>query len=131
MMASMRYAGDVLSAKGCSKLPRTVLSSFRSQTLSSCAPFQKQQFHCGSCGICRVGGADNFFHCATCGCCYARSLEVGARWPLHIVPILAMSLQVSCMQQLPALGHAPSVRLHESDGGGNMPSTCCCCYASC
>ena len=38
-------------------------------------PLQKQQFHCTACGICRVGGADNFFHCATCGCCYARSLQ--------------------------------------------------------
>ena len=33
------------------------------------------QFHCDRCGICRVGGADNFFHCDTCGCCYSKSLE--------------------------------------------------------
>lgn len=39
---------------------------------------KKLQFHCKSCGICRVGGADNFFHCDTCGCCYAKSLEVTA-----------------------------------------------------
>ena len=36
----------------------------------------KQQFHCAACGICRVGGVDNFFHCHTCGCCYATSLQV-------------------------------------------------------
>ena len=42
---------------------------------------QKRQFHCAACGICRVGGAENFFHCATCGCCYARSLQVGCWRP--------------------------------------------------
>lgn len=36
---------------------------------------RKRQFHCDACGICRVGGADNFFHCATCGCCYSRALR--------------------------------------------------------
>jgi RING finger/CHY zinc finger protein 1 len=35
----------------------------------------KRQFHCGACGICRVGGRDNFFHCSRCGCCYAKSLQ--------------------------------------------------------
>jgi len=34
----------------------------------------KQQFHCDKCGICRVGGRDNFFHCDTCGACYATEL---------------------------------------------------------
>lgn len=27
----------------------------------------REQFHCGSCNICRVGGRENFFHCDTCG----------------------------------------------------------------
>jgi len=26
-------------------------------------------FHCDGCGICRVGGRENFFHCDTCQCC--------------------------------------------------------------
>nr|XP_002131327.1 RING finger and CHY zinc finger domain-containing protein 1 [Ciona intestinalis] len=30
---------------------------------------EKGQFHCDGCGICRVGGKDNFFHCHTCGLC--------------------------------------------------------------
>lgn len=30
----------------------------------------KMVFHCDGCGICRVGGRDNFFHCDTCGSCY-------------------------------------------------------------
>uniref|UniRef100_A0A0G4IG42 RING-type domain-containing protein n=1 Tax=Chromera velia CCMP2878 TaxID=1169474 RepID=A0A0G4IG42_9ALVE len=35
----------------------------------------KKIFHCKDCGICRVGGAENFFHCKTCGSCYPRQLE--------------------------------------------------------
>ena len=37
----------------------------------------KKQFHCDLCGICRVGGRENFFHCEKCGCCYSQSLSVG------------------------------------------------------
>jgi len=29
----------------------------------------KGQFHCDGCGICRVGGKENFEHCNTCGLC--------------------------------------------------------------
>lgn len=36
----------------------------------------KEQFHCTDCGICRVGGRENFFHCGTCGCCYGVVLRV-------------------------------------------------------
>ncbi|XP_075641679.1 E3 ubiquitin-protein ligase MIEL1-like isoform X1 [Castanea sativa] len=35
----------------------------------------KGQFHCEECGICRVGGRDNFFHCKKCGSCYSLSLR--------------------------------------------------------
>ncbi|PON96641.1 43kDa postsynaptic protein [Trema orientale] len=31
---------------------------------------KKKQFHCDECGICRVGGRENFFHCLKCGSCY-------------------------------------------------------------
>ncbi|KAG1346261.1 putative E3 ubiquitin-protein ligase RZFP34 [Cocos nucifera] len=27
----------------------------------------KEQYHCSGCGICRIGGQENFFHCYTCG----------------------------------------------------------------
>ena len=37
----------------------------------------KGHWHCEGCGLCRVGGQDNFFHCSTCGCCYAKALQVG------------------------------------------------------
>ncbi|EFN57272.1 hypothetical protein CHLNCDRAFT_21534, partial [Chlorella variabilis] len=35
----------------------------------------KQPYHCAQCGICRIGGRDNYFHCATCGSCYAMQLK--------------------------------------------------------
>ncbi|KAK1395130.1 E3 ubiquitin-protein ligase MIEL1 [Heracleum sosnowskyi] len=35
----------------------------------------KQQFHCDDCGICRVGGRENFFHCNKCGSCYSVGLR--------------------------------------------------------
>ncbi|XP_031258209.1 E3 ubiquitin-protein ligase MIEL1-like isoform X1 [Pistacia vera] len=34
----------------------------------------KGQFHCDDCGICRVGGRDEFFHCQKCGSCYSVSV---------------------------------------------------------
>ncbi|RDY11070.1 E3 ubiquitin-protein ligase MIEL1, partial [Mucuna pruriens] len=36
---------------------------------------EKQVFHCDDCGICRVGGRDNFFHCKKCGSCYSVTLR--------------------------------------------------------
>eukprot|EP00095_Tigriopus_kingsejongensis_P002538 snap_masked-scaffold344_size201325-processed-gene-1.2 protein:Tk02538 transcript:snap_masked-scaffold344_size201325-processed-gene-1.2-mRNA-1 annotation:"hypothetical protein DAPPUDRAFT_190026" len=35
----------------------------------------KQQFHCDGCGICRIGGRENFFHCPTCNMCLPKHLE--------------------------------------------------------
>ena len=35
----------------------------------------KKQWHCEGCGICRVGGKENFYHCDTCGYCLATSLK--------------------------------------------------------
>ena len=62
---------------------------------------RKRQFHCDACGICRVGGQENFFHCGTCGCCYSKSLEVceRERWgeenALFLRPRAALSLALS------------------------------------
>ena len=36
---------------------------------------KKKIFHCDGCGICRVGGRENFFHCDTCECCLAISTK--------------------------------------------------------
>ncbi|XP_057985916.1 LOW QUALITY PROTEIN: probable E3 ubiquitin-protein ligase RZFP34 [Hevea brasiliensis] len=35
----------------------------------------KKQYHCDGCGICRIGGRENFFHCYNCGCCYSILLK--------------------------------------------------------
>jgi len=35
----------------------------------------KQQFHCEGCGICRVGGRQNYFHCNKCDMCLPNHLK--------------------------------------------------------
>ncbi|KAG1678339.1 RING finger and CHY zinc finger domain-containing protein 1 [Nymphon striatum] len=35
----------------------------------------KKQFHCDKCGICRIGGRENFFHCETCDMCLSSELK--------------------------------------------------------
>jgi len=52
---------------------------FGAYTCLTCNFFEddlsKQQYHCKDCGICRVGGRENFFHCQKCGCCYSQALK--------------------------------------------------------
>lgn len=36
---------------------------------------EKQIFHCDRCGICRMGGRENYFHCDTCGTCYPNEIR--------------------------------------------------------
>ena len=54
-------------------------TAFGAYTCMECCFFDddlsKLQFHCSRCGICRVGGRQNFFHCDTCGCCYSNTLS--------------------------------------------------------
>eukprot|EP00501_MAST-03F_sp_TOSAG23-6_P001924 GSMAST32.ASY1.ANO1.2004.1 assembled CDS len=35
----------------------------------------KEQFHCNECGICRVGGRENYEHCVKCGTCFTTDGE--------------------------------------------------------
>lgn len=35
----------------------------------------RQQFHCDGCGLCRVGGRENFYHCDKCDMCLAVDLK--------------------------------------------------------
>lgn len=35
----------------------------------------KKIWHCSKCGICRVGGQENFYHCDQCDGCYPLSLK--------------------------------------------------------
>lgn len=36
----------------------------------------KKQYHCDECGICRIGGRQNFFHCAVCNMCLPIQLQI-------------------------------------------------------
>ncbi|XP_068151846.1 RING finger and CHY zinc finger domain-containing protein 1 [Drosophila tropicalis] len=86
----------------------------------------KQQFHCHGCGICRIGGADNFFHCEVCNMCLPIQLKIDghrcvenisrsncpvclgdihtSRIPCHI-PDCGHLLHKLCFDQLLASGH--------------------------
>ncbi|ESN94636.1 hypothetical protein HELRODRAFT_68929 [Helobdella robusta] len=35
----------------------------------------KKQFHCMQCGICRIGGRENFFHCPKCDMCLSINIK--------------------------------------------------------
>ncbi|XP_048798772.1 RING finger and CHY zinc finger domain-containing protein 1 [Lagopus muta] len=35
----------------------------------------KKQYHCGECGICRIGPEEDFFHCSKCNLCLSLSLR--------------------------------------------------------
>lgn len=35
----------------------------------------KKQYHCVGCGICRIGGQENYFHCYKCRCCFSVFLK--------------------------------------------------------
>ncbi|XP_009886493.1 PREDICTED: RING finger and CHY zinc finger domain-containing protein 1 [Charadrius vociferus] len=35
----------------------------------------KKQYHCGECGICRIGPKEDFFHCSKCNLCLSLSLR--------------------------------------------------------
>ncbi|CAD7698853.1 unnamed protein product, partial [Ostreobium quekettii] len=58
---------------------RTCGVAFGAYTCMVCNFFDddtaKEQFHCAGCGICRVGGRENFFHCDTCNCCYTKDIQ--------------------------------------------------------
>ena len=49
----------------------------------------KGQFHCDGCGICRVGGKENFFHCDKCVACLPLSIKDSHK-------CLNESLKVNC-----------------------------------
>uniref|UniRef100_K3WB58 CHY-type domain-containing protein n=1 Tax=Globisporangium ultimum (strain ATCC 200006 / CBS 805.95 / DAOM BR144) TaxID=431595 RepID=K3WB58_GLOUD len=63
-------------ARTCSKC-EAVMGAYFCQVcnLFDDAGDEKQVFHCDGCGICRVGGRDNFFHCDKCCGCYPHSLQ--------------------------------------------------------
>ncbi|XP_073824254.1 ring finger and CHY zinc finger domain containing 1 isoform X2 [Musca autumnalis] len=86
----------------------------------------KRQYHCRQCGICRIGGRDNFFHCEVCDMCLPIQLKIAghrcvenisrshcpvclgdihtSRIPCHI-PDCGHLLHKLCFDQLLASGH--------------------------
>ncbi|XP_016982877.1 RING finger and CHY zinc finger domain-containing protein 1 [Drosophila rhopaloa] len=86
----------------------------------------KKQYHCHGCGICRIGGAENFFHCQVCNMCLPIQLKIDghrcvenisrshcpvclgdihtSRIPCHI-PDCGHLLHKMCFDQLLASGH--------------------------
>ncbi|KAH8410295.1 hypothetical protein KR009_010784 [Drosophila setifemur] len=86
----------------------------------------KKQYHCHGCGICRIGGAENFFHCEVCNMCLPIQLKIDghrcvenisrshcpvclgdihtSRIPCHI-PDCGHLLHKMCFDQLLASGH--------------------------
>ncbi|KAH7676782.1 Ring finger and CHY zinc finger domain-containing protein plant protein [Dioscorea alata] len=36
---------------------------------------KRKQYHCDDCGVCRLGGRENFFHCKKCDACYSVELR--------------------------------------------------------
>ena len=49
----------------------------------------KGQFHCDGCGLCRVGGSENYFHCEKCVACLPLSMRGKHK-------CIEQSLQVNC-----------------------------------
>jgi len=47
----------------------------------------KKAFHCDGCGLCRVGGRENFKHCDRCCVCYANE-----KYPSHKCVEAAMGI---------------------------------------
>uniref|UniRef100_A0A8D9ED85 RING finger and CHY zinc finger domain-containing protein 1 n=1 Tax=Cacopsylla melanoneura TaxID=428564 RepID=A0A8D9ED85_9HEMI len=85
----------------------------------------RKQFHCEDCGMCRVGGRDNYYHCKTCDICLPIKLKNShkciekvahdncavcledlhsSRIPSHIPPCGHL-IHTSCYDQLHRNGH--------------------------
>lgn len=57
----------------------------------------KDQYHCDGCGICRIGGRNNFFHCEVCNMCLPQQLKTNG----HRVSIpLCVSYQYWMFQSI-------------------------------
>ena len=67
----------------------------------------KEQYHCQGCGICRVGGKENFNHCNTCGYCINKSIQGSHK----CIPNVSKSGCPVCMDDL-----------HSSREGITVPS---------
>ncbi|XP_063907824.1 RING finger and CHY zinc finger domain-containing protein 1-like [Zophobas morio] len=76
----------------------------------------KGQFHCEGCGICRVGGGDNFFHCDVCNMC----LSIGMLGNHKCVENRSHTDCPICMEDM----HSSRSNLHIPKCGHLLHETC-------
>nr|CAB3478134.1 unnamed protein product [Digitaria exilis] len=80
MKCSRSYAHYVVQNKRYNKYASIAVYAWGSTSVDYASSLMmmlvsKQQYHCNGCGICRIGGRENFFHCSRCGCCYSIVLK--------------------------------------------------------
>lgn len=77
----------------------------------------KSQYHCESCGICRVGGKDRFFHCVTCNMCLPIQLQIGGH---RCVENVSRSNCAVCLEDI----HTSRIPCHIPGCGHLLHRTC-------
>ncbi|XP_058789718.1 RING finger and CHY zinc finger domain-containing protein 1 isoform X3 [Phymastichus coffea] len=76
----------------------------------------KNQYHCDGCGICRLGGRDNFFHCAKCNMCLPIQLQKGHK----CVENVSHANCPVCLEDI----HTSRIPCHIPDCGHLLHRTC-------
>ncbi|XP_046849600.1 RING finger and CHY zinc finger domain-containing protein 1-like [Xenia sp. Carnegie-2017] len=95
------------------------LISFGKYYCGKCRMFDdndKGQFHCDGCGICRVGGRDNFIHCDTCGFCLSKSIYDSHK----CLEKVSRNSCAICLEDL----HTSTIPAHVPKCGHLLHSTC-------
>ncbi|KAL8570633.1 hypothetical protein ACOMHN_039070 [Nucella lapillus] len=80
----------------------------------------KKQFHCKGCGLCRVGGEENFFHCDKCDLCLSINLKDNHK----CVEKVSHDMCPVCLEDL----HTSRLALHISPCGHILHRQC---YTEC
>ncbi|KAL3763769.1 hypothetical protein ACHAW5_000342 [Stephanodiscus triporus] len=79
-----RHAMERVSCRSCRRVQRcktnacercaTVFAEYHCPRCNLWTSYDKRPFHCDECGICRVGGRENYRHCVTCCMCVSASV---------------------------------------------------------
>ncbi|XP_067620821.1 putative uncharacterized protein DDB_G0285119 [Eurosta solidaginis] len=77
----------------------------------------KKQYHCNGCGICRIGGAENFFHCGVCDMCLPIRLKIDGH---RCVENISRSHCPVCLGDI----HTSRIPCHIPDCGHLLHKTC-------
>ncbi|XP_036321435.1 probable serine/threonine-protein kinase roco9 [Rhagoletis pomonella] len=77
----------------------------------------KKQYHCNGCGICRIGGAENFFHCEVCDMCLPIRLKIDGH---RCVENISRSHCPVCLGDI----HTSRIPCHIPDCGHLLHKTC-------